>query len=201
MKEWVLASVAILAMAMAGCISHAKPAAATPAVPVGAGSVAVAAPAAESLSTPQTQVVLPPEQPFNPDSLVVEKATPAPPAPAPPAPAPAAHRSIVAAAPPKPDTPPETVEAPPARPPVEEVVPDAQRDELRGRANTTRKTVREWLDSHSTQHLNAQGKRTRANIESLLQRSEEAERRGDLQAAAQLADRAELLMKELPGGR
>src|ERR1019366_4116415 len=73
---------ALLALALAGCASHAKPLAASQPAP---------------LSIPQTQVALPLAQPLNPDALPAEvPATPrpaprpgAPPAPRPPPPRPA----------------------------------------------------------------------------------------------------------------
>ena len=204
MKNWALLAVAFLALALAGCVSHAKPVPQTPPVPASAGNVAAPVPRPEPLSTPQTRVALPPEQPLNPESLVVEAPPPAPPPAAAPTPAPTARRSPPAATQAKPDTsaPAATEPAsPPPRPAIQEALPDTERNQFLQAAKAKRGVVRAWLDSAAAQHLNAQGRRTRSTIEGFLSRSEEAEKRNDAAAAAQLADRAVLLMQELQNGR
>jgi hypothetical protein len=200
MKLCALVAAALLAIAIAGCAKHGKSQTAAAVVPVPAAP-AVATPP-EPLSVPQTHVQLPPPQPLNPEALVV----PLPQAPAPavspaqPA-APAVRRSpAVSGAPLKPDPAPAVV-AEPARPSIQEVLPEAQRSKLRDDAAASRKRIRGWLDSTMAQTLTGQAKLTRDRIQSFLKASDDAERRGDLREAVQLAQRAEILIRELQGGR
>ena len=207
MKNWALLAVALLALAATGCVSNAKPATSLPAVPTGAGTAAqlADAAAAEPLSTPQTHVVLTPEQTFDPEALAVEERPPQP-APAQQPPARAAvprGRAATASTPPKPEAPPAaTVEAaPPSRPPMQESLPDAKISQLRDTANAARKRVHDWLALPATQRLTGQAKTRRDDIEKLVKRSEEAEGHGDFNGAVQYAARAELLMQEFQSGR
>jgi len=207
MKNWALLAVAFLAVALAGCALQAKKGKdTTPAsvVPPSAGNVATSVPKPEPLSTPQTHVDLPPDQQLNPESLAVETTPPSPPPAAAPVPAPTAHRNPPAPTPAKPDTTaPAATEPPPStpRPAIQEALPDTERNRLLESAKAKRSVVRAWLDSPAAQHLNAQGKRTRGTIEQMLKRSEEAEKHSDAATAAQLADRAAVLMQELQNGR
>jgi hypothetical protein len=200
MKLCAPIAAALLAIAMAGCAKHPQPQAALPAVPVPAAA-AVAAPP-EPLSVPQTSVQLPPPQPLNPESLALAPPPQAPPpasAPAQPA-APATRRAPAASgAPPKPDPPPAASE--PARPSIQEVLPEGQRNQLKVDAANSRQRIRAWLDATKSQRLIGQAKLTRDRIQSFLQASSDAERRGDLREAVQLAERAEILMREMQGGR
>jgi hypothetical protein len=201
MKLCALIASAILAITMTGCALGGKPKTAVPAVPVPAAA-AVASPA-EPLSVPQTHVQLPPPQPLNPEALV------APPPQAPPAvvspvqPAAPATRRVPAAssAPPPPDPAPAVVVAEPARPSIQEVLPEGERSKLQNDAAASRKKVRAWLESTSARRLSGQSKLTRDRIQSFLKASDDAERRGDFREAVQLAERAEILMRELQGGR
>jgi hypothetical protein len=201
MKLCALIASAILAIAMTGCALGGKPKTAVPAVPVPAAA-AVASPA-EPLSVPQTHVQLPPPQPLNPEALV------APPPQAPPAvvspvqtAAPTARRvPVVSSAPPQPDPAPAVVVAEPARPSIQEVLPEGERSKLQNDAAASRKRVRAWLESTSARRLSGQPKLTRDRIQSFLKASDDAERRGDFREAVQLAERAEILMRELQGGR
>jgi hypothetical protein len=186
---------ALLAIATAGCVRHAQPQAAVPAVPV---AVPVAVPP-EPLSAPQTRVQLPPPQALNPEALVLAPAPQTPPPAAPPAQpaAPAVRRAP--APPPKPDPPPAAPE--PARPSIREVLPEAQRSQLQVDAANSRQRIRAWLDSTRSEPIAGQAKLTRDRIQSFLKASSDAERRGDLREAVQLAERAEILIREMQGGR
>src|ERR1022692_4397577 len=73
MRSQAAVLAALLALALAGCASHAKPLAASQPAP---------------LSIPQTQVTLPPPQPLDPDALASETDVKAPETPTvPPVPA------------------------------------------------------------------------------------------------------------------
>src|ERR1700761_3836638 len=147
MKNWALLAVASLAIALAGCVSHAKPALPKDAVPPNAGAVAEPAPAPEPLSAPQTHIQLPPEQPLDQEALVLEHEQ-KPPNPPPTTqatnPAPATVRRTPppanAANSNKPEPTPAVVEpVPTQRPPIQEALPDNQRAELLGRVSAKRK--------------------------------------------------------------
>jgi len=199
MKLCALIAAALLATALTGCVLQRKPAAAA-AVP--APPVAAVAPPPEPLSVPQTRVKLPPAQPIDPAALM-QAPPPQPPPTAPPVqPAtPPARRAPASAAtpPPKPDPPPATTE--PARQSIQEVLPEATRNQLQEDAAASRKRIRAWLDSTTTLYLTGQPKLTRDRIQSFLKASDDADRRGDMREAAQLAERAEILIRELQGGR
>jgi hypothetical protein len=200
MRYCGLAAVVILAVIAAGCVSHAKPAPVLPSVPSSAGDAAKTVPAPEPLSAPQTQIEPWPAQPLDPEALVLEQqpASPAP-APAPPSPPPSAHRTFTPPAP-KPETPPAAADAAPqSRPMIQEQLPDARR--TLESAHSKQRAIQTWLDSNPPQRLTGEAKRKRDSIQSLLKASKDAEGRSDLTAAEQLADRAELVIREFQGGR
>ena len=199
MKLCAPIAAALLALATAGCFLSSKPKAALPAVPVPTPSAPVAPPP-EPLSVPQTRVQLPPPQPLNPEALAPAPQTP-PPTPAPVFPAAPPTRRAPAApiAPPKPDPPPAASE--PARPSIQEVLPEGTRNQYQESVAASRKRIRAWLDSTTAKGLAGQAKLTRDRIQSFLKASGDAERRGDMREAVQLAERAEILIKELQGGR
>ncbi|HUA60705.1 MAG TPA: hypothetical protein VML19_18215 [Verrucomicrobiae bacterium] len=202
MKYWGLVAVTLLAVVAAGCVSHAKPAPPPPPVPVSAGDAAKSVPPSEPLSIPQTRIEPWPAQTLDLDALELEPQTVSPaPSTAPPAASPNAHRTIAPPVAPKPETPPPTVEPLPARPPIQEQLPEGTRNDLLEKAHNKQKAVRTWLDSTKSQRLAGEAKRKRDNIQRLLNASEEAERRADFTAAEQLADRAELFVREFQGGR
>ena len=193
---------ALLATAMAGCILQKKPPAVVAAPPP--PPVAVVVPTPEPLSIPQTRVKLPPAQPLNPEALTLapRPETP-PPVPAPAQPAvPAARRAPAAPNPPpaKPDAPP-PASSEPARPSIQEVLPEGARNQLQETAAAKQKRIRAWLDSTAAQGLTGQPKLTRDRIQNFLKASGDAEHRGDIREAVQLAERAEILIQELQGGR
>ena len=68
-------------------------------------------------------------------------------------------------------------------------------------AAASRNRIRAWLDSTKAQRLTGQAKLTRDRIQSFLKASCDAERRGDMREAVQLAERAEVLIRELQGGQ
>jgi hypothetical protein len=148
---------------------------------------------------PQTRVQLPPPQALNPEALALAPPPQTPPAspPAPPA-APVIRRAPPAT--PKPEPPPPAA-AEPARPSIQEVLPEGRRNQLLESAAASRQRIRTWLDSTKAQRLAGQAKLTRDRIQSFLKASTEAERRGDMREAVQLAERAEILIRELQGGR
>jgi hypothetical protein len=205
MKNWCIFAVALLAVISAGCVTHAKPnTPPTPATPVAAGDAAKNAPPSEPLSSPQTTIEQWPAQPLDPDALLMEPQPPSPaPTTAPPIPAANAHRTLPPPQQaPKPETQPVVPEAtPPARPPLQEALTDARRNALLESAHNRQREVHAWLERPQVKQLGGQARRKRDAIQSLLKLSEEAEKRGDFEAADKLADRALVSVQELQGGR
>ncbi len=198
MKLCATIAAALLAIALAGCAQHATPNPAIPPVPV--ATAAAAERPAEPLSVPQTRVQLPPAQPVDPAALATEPQpqTPPPAAVAPPPAAPPTRRPPAASSQPKPDAQPA---ADPARPSIQEVLPESTRNQLKVDAANSRQRIRAWLESTKADRLMGQAKLTRDRIQSFLKASSDAEGRGDVREAVQLAARAEILIREMQGGQ
>lgn len=194
---------AALVIGTAGCVLRGKPKAApTPPPPAPAAAAAEApAPAAGPLSIPQTQVTLPPEQPLNLDALPVE--TQAAPPESPPRPR---HASRPRPTAPKPETAAPTV-GPPAtpppesRPPIQEVVPAEEQKHFQEQAQARKREVRQWLDTAGRRRLNRRQQNTVERIQAFLKDSDDAEGRGDMREADALAERAQILLRELQNGQ
>jgi len=200
MKLCAPIAAALLALGTAGCSLHSKPAVVPPPAP--APAAAAVAPPPEPLSAPQTRVKLPPAQPLDPEALALAPPRQAPPqaaVPVSPAVPPARRAPAAASAPPRSDPP--AAAAEPARPSIQEVLPEGERNQYRESVAAGWKRIRTWLDSASAKGLSGQAKLTRDRIQSFLKASGDAERRGDMREAAQLAERAEILIRELQGGR
>jgi len=196
--------VAVLAIPLAGCVLGGKPktVAAAPAPP----RPAVPPLPPEPLSIPQTQVELPAPQTLNPDALITapqeetrpqaqtKPATPTTRAPHPPAPQPRATDTQSPVPEPAAEQPTE-----PARAPIHEIMPDAERNRLRdeahGHQEETRKLLREAKPKTANQ------KRAKDEIDQFLKQSQDAENAGDMRLADQLAERAHILAKELESGK
>lgn len=156
---------------------------------------------AEPLSIPQTSVELPPPQPVPPESLPPPEPGAQPPAapatprsnPRPPRPSPQPARTdpVPPAGPPPP-----AQSAEPPRPPIVEALPPVEakrlQDETHGRVQETRQLIGR-ISARRLRQQDSLHKR----IESFLTQAEEAERRGDMRQASELAGRALLLAREL----
>jgi len=196
--------VAVLTIPLAGCVLGGKPktVAAAPAAP----KPIVPPTPPEPLSIPQTQVELPAPQTLDPGALTTtpqeeprpqaqtKPATPTTRPPHPPAPQPRATDT-------QPPVPEPATEQPtePARAPIHEIMPDAEknrlRDEAHGHQEETRKLLREAKPKTANQ------KRAKDEINLFLKQSEEAENAGDMRMAESLAERAHILAKELESGK
>ena len=196
--------VAVLTIPLAGCVLGGKPktVAAAPAAP----KPIVPPTPPEPLSIPQTQVELPAPQTLDPGALTTtpqeepppqaqtKPATPTTRPPHPPAPQPRATDT-------QPPVPEPATEQPtePARAPIHEIMPDAEknrlRDEAHGHQEETRKLLREAKPKTANQ------KRAKDEINLFLKQSQEAETAGDMRMADQLAERAHILAKELESGK
>ncbi|MGO9258140.1 MAG: hypothetical protein ACLQU1_17770 [Bryobacteraceae bacterium] len=188
-----------IAILLAGCLLRGTPktAQAAPATPKPAVAPAPAPPP-QPLSIPQTHVELPPPQPVNPEALPTTQPQPEEPAPAPAAP-PKPPRSRVAqpARSDPPAQPPPVTAEPAERPPVQEIVSAEELRQLPVDAQRDRQEATRLLDRASSHRLTRQQQQLKKSIESFLQLSSDAEKRGDLRQARELAGRALVLAKEL----
>jgi hypothetical protein len=192
-----------MAFVLAGCVLRGKAPKTASAAPVAPKPVASSAPASPPppLSIPQTRVELPRPQPLDPDALVTE-ATPPHPVEAPPATTRSSRRRS--------DTPARTAEAPapaaaPAaesgRPPIQEIVSATELKRLRDSAQGRRKVIAQNLEQLKNRPLNPSQRDVYNAITSFVASSVEAENNGDMRQADALAERAQILARELMGGK
>jgi hypothetical protein len=197
-----LLATAVLTLSLAGCITSAKAAKNVPPAPKPAAPTPAAAPTA--LSIPQTQVELPRPQPIDPAALPVES-PPAPPPPAqaeapqpvhPPAPPPRRPQGRPEATAPTAVTPPET-----ERPQMQEIVSAGEVKQLQDSAQTRKREVARILTQLKTRRLNRAQNNVLASINSFVTLSDEAEKHNDMRQADALAERAQILARDLLNGK
>jgi hypothetical protein len=195
---------ALFGILLAGCSLRGHPAksAAPPAAPKPAVSPGLTPPP-PPLSVPQTRVELPKPQPIDPAALATEAAPPEPEAP-PAAVPPSRPRRVN---PPtgqpvsQPVSPPAAVTPPlETREPVEEIITPAEIKRLLESAQARRREANQILDQFA-RRMNATQQKLADTIRSFLTLSEEAEKRNDPRQADALAERAQILAKELQSGR
>jgi hypothetical protein len=195
----------MLAVFMAGCVMSGKPKSAVPAAPVAAkpAPLPTPPPAPVALSIPQTQVVLPRPQAVDEAALspnapppvveVVEAPAPAKPTPARRSPATTTNPAPPLAVP----------SAEPTPPTIQEIVPAAETKRLQEQAQARRRDVQQMLDQLGRRQaqLNPTQRGVVTNINSFLASSLDAEKRGDMKLADALADRAQILARDLINGK
>jgi hypothetical protein len=191
----------LLIVPLASCTMGTKKQAVTPPPPKPA---AVQAPAPEApLSIPQTSVVLPPKQEFNPDAIPKVPVAQETPAPEKTEVAPAARvsrRAPVAA--PKAEPEPET-ETPPA-PAVQEqaaiqpILSGDQQKKIKAAIADRRREISDKID-RPNKHLSVHDNSLVERIKSFLEQCGQAELRGDYSQADALSERAAVLARELQG--
>jgi hypothetical protein len=198
--------IVVAGIVLAGCSLRGKPAktAVVPAAPKPVVAPAPATPPPAPLSIPQTRVELPKPQPVDPAALVTEPRPPELPEP-PPAPAPARPRrtspaagqpaSPAATAPAAATPPPETRET------FQEIVSPAELKRLQDQALARRREANQILDQLSRRQLTGAEQGVAATIRNFLALSEEAEKHNDPRQANALAERAQILAKELQSGK
>jgi hypothetical protein len=200
---------------LAGCVlrGNQQTAKNTPPPPLPAAKPEPA-PVRAPLSIPQTQVELPPPQPIDPEALEAAQppGEPAEPVVTLPARTPAGGRRAPAGPPPVPAprtepaaTPPPAAAATPAAPEssprIQEIVPANEQKRLQELADGRRRESRQLLDQAAGRRLNRHQTSVVKTIESFLKASEQAEAKGDMRQAADLADRALTLAKDLQSAR
>jgi hypothetical protein len=199
MKAKVLLA-ALPCVLLAGCLLRRTPAksVAAPAAPAPLAKPAPAPPPS-ALSIPQTHVELPKPQPVDPAALE----TGPPPPEAPPAAAatpPRSRRANPAVSQPAP-TPPAAAGPPPdTRETVQEIVQPAELKRLHEDAQARRREANQILEQLGRRLSGAQ-QNVAATIRSFIALSNEAEKRNDLRQADSLAERAQILAKELQSGK
>ena len=188
--------IAALGAGLAGCARKPKTVAAAPAPP--APAPATPAPPPPPLSVPQTNVQLPAPQPLTPEAIgTTQLPSETAPAPTPPRqpvtrPKPQPRPAELPPATLPPATPP-TVE--PGRAPITEVLPAAELKRLQDEASQRSGEARRLIDQIPARRRQ-QDSRVR-RIETFLKQSADAERRGDMRQANELAGRALVLAREL----
>src|ERR1035438_6986468 len=192
---------ALLSILLAGCELRGKPAkSAAPAPPPKPVASAAPAPAPPpALSIPQTRVELPKPQPVDPAALETE-ATPPEPLPAVAAPA-RSRRATPAASQPAPASPPAATPPPEPRETVQEIVSPAEVKRLQDQAQARRNEVKQILDRLGRRQLTGTQRNVVATIRNFLTLSGEAEKHNDMRQADALAERAQILAKELQSGK
>ncbi|MDR3698601.1 MAG: hypothetical protein P4L56_03135 [Candidatus Sulfopaludibacter sp.] len=196
------------AVFLSGCPIQRTPKVATPPAPQQAPAPAAPAPAAatQPLSMPQTEVKLAPEQPIDPEALAKDttaaspQEAPPPTRPTRPRPRPAPPAVTVTETPAAPATPPVAASPETDRGTVVEVLPEAEKIRLKNSADVHKREVRAWLNGSHGRRLDPNNP-TVVRIRSLLTASDEAEGKGDLREASDLADRAVTFLRELQSGR
>jgi hypothetical protein len=196
---------ALFGILLAGCSLRGNPAksAAPPAAPKPVVNPAPAPPP-PALSIPQTRVELPEPQPVDPAALATETTPPEPPPEPPPAAAPArSRRGIPAVAPAgQPASPPAAAASPTEpRETVQEIIPPVESKRLRDLAQGRRREANQILDQFGRRPKNNAQQNVADTIRNFLALSEEAEKHNDLRQADALAERAQILAKELQSGK
>jgi hypothetical protein len=156
---------------------------------------------------------LPPAQPISPEALATLQ--PAPPPTENPS-EPRTARRPVAAGPvrPRPEpapvtatpqaatpTPPAAVETEPPRPTVQEIIPAGELKRLQDSADARKAEIKKIVDTARARGLNRDQKALVTRIDSFVQLSDDAEKRNDMRQADSLAERAQILSRELQNGR
>jgi hypothetical protein len=189
----------VLVVCLPGCVLRKNKTAAAPPPPQPA---VTSAPPPQPLSIRQTEVELPPPQPLTPEAIAttqIPEEQPAPSAPAQAAPArpkpSAPHTEIVPQGPPAPAATPPPAE--PERQPIQEALPPAELKRLQEEAAARTRETRQLLGAIEHRRLSRQEEGIRERVLSFLQQSAEAEQRGDMRQADELAGRALVLVRDL----
>jgi hypothetical protein len=207
MRRLELILAAWMAMSLAGCVLRGKQthASAPPPTPAPAAKPAPAPPP-QPLSIPQTQAQLPAPQTIAPGALATTT-PPEPPAETQPAQRTTRRPTGPVAGPPRPETPPVQAPTPPApatteaeRPPVQEIVPASESNRLRESAEARKQEIRKTLEQAQARTLSRDQRAVFLRIQTFVQQSDDAQKKGDMRLADALAQRAQVLARELQNG-
>jgi hypothetical protein len=208
MKPTEVILIACMAMFLAGCIlrgagKNAK------AVPPAPSPIAIAPPAAPPppLSIPQTNVELPKPQALDPEALVTVAPPPEPPPETAALPrSPKRPTGAGSTPPPKPEAQAQPADTPPPqpqpeRPPIQEIIPAAEQKRLLDSIQHRKADIAQMLDQIKTRGLTSLQQGVVGMINSFVNQADEAAKNGDLRSADAQAERAQVLAKELQGGK
>jgi hypothetical protein len=190
----------LIGLALAALVSCAQRGAAKPVaavVPVAAKPVVVPPPPPPPLSSPQTRVELPTPQPIDPAALDTETAPPEAPAATRTQP----QRRPTVITPPAPPAPTTSQPAEPPRETIQEIIPAGELKRLQEQVQGRRKEVDQILAQVSKRRLTQPQHVVVTNIRNFLALSEEAEKRNDMRQADALAERAQILARDLQNGK
>ena len=185
----------------------------TPVVPaVDNSAAAKPAPPSSPLSSPQTNIQLPPEQAISPEALATIQ-QPQPPPPEPPAPPKAAppKKPVVASAP-KPEpplaetpAPVQTVPVPAApseeQPRLQAVYTEEEKRRILGELEKRKNETEGLLRGLNPNRMSAEHRSIVERIRSFMSVAEDQAKRGDFRSADALSERALILARELASGR
>jgi hypothetical protein len=187
---------------LGGCAARQKKplAAAVPVAPAPVAAPPAAAPAPRApLSTPQTRVQLPAPQPLSPEAIATTQPPDEPPLP-PVVPRAAPRRPAATAPKPEPAAPPVIVPPPaaePERPPIQEVVPPGDLKRFQEDAERAKAEIRKYIDQVQAHQLSRRQRGLLDRVNSFVKQSDDAQNRGDMRQARELAGRALVLAREL----
>ncbi len=204
----------VVALCLSGCVIRGKQEAKVTTPPPVPAATPPPAPPPQPLSIPQTQTYLPPPQSISPEALATiqsgagttetqpsSETTPRAPRPT----GPVVGRKSEPAAPPAAPQP--TAAAPQPNPAetetrgeVQEIVSATELKQLQDSVAARKSEIHKVLELTEKRRLTREEASAVARIKSFLQQSDDAEKRGDWRQADALADRAQVLAKELPGG-
>jgi len=217
-----LAAVAVFAatLSLCSCILGGTKTPKTPVTPAALDPNAAAKPAGPPppLSSPQTDIQLPPEQTISPEALATIQVAPEPPTPepAPPAKPPQSKKPAPVAAAPKPEAPAtSTVETPspvPTGPATPSVTPEEQprlqpvyseEEKRRILAELEKRKIEtdSLLRGISQGRASGDQKTAVDRVRSFMSVADDAAKRGDLHSADAFSLRALVLARELVSGR
>jgi hypothetical protein len=208
MRRAQLVLAAWMALSSAGCVLRGKQQAKTsPTPPTPTPAVKPApAPRPQPLSIPQTQAQLPPSQPISAEALATLQPAPQP-VESPVEPRAPRRPAGPVAAPPRVETPPVQAQTPPVaapeaepRPTVQEIVSPAELKRLQDSADGRKQEIHKVLEQAQARGLSRDQREIVTRIQSFVQLSDDAEKRGDMRQADALAERGQLLAKELQNG-
>jgi hypothetical protein len=211
-----------LAILTTGCVlsgKNAKPVAQTPPPPKPVAQIPPPPP--QPLSIPQTQVELPRPQPLDPAAFATEPPPPAeaPPETSSPRPQNAGTRRPGAGTGSQPArgegssaTPPATSGTPtpalppaatpePAGPTIQEIISPQEVKRLQEQANGRRREASQIVEQLAKRNLTLAQRNVIATINSFIASSLEADKKGDVKVADALAERAQILAKDLLNGK
>jgi hypothetical protein len=120
------------------------------------------------------------------------------------------RRTPVAGPPRATEPPPVAVQAPPVTPPpeqqperpaIQEILPPAESKRLQESADGKKRDIKKVLDQTDPRKLNNAQKDLVLRIQTLVRQSDDAEGRNEMRQADLLANQAQVLIRELQGGR